>query len=255
MATSEEQPKVIVRNIEEIPVELVTPDPNNPNRMSDEQMAGLRESFKEFGFLHPIVVDKNYMLCDGYHRLQIYKEFGKATIPAYVFDFRDEQSRMMLRQVMNKLKGKHDLELDAIELQKLIEYDKDKLSTFIQFREQNLQELRELIESNKTYSGEELQKQDLSQVVSKDGNPTSHYADSYLHGNIKQITAYFDNDTYTKVMEIIQPMLVELNLTNHTDLIYNLIYYYHRMKKQFPIKPEEIIQADAPDRSKVVYTA
>lgn len=247
--------KLQIRKIVELPVDKIVPDPDNPNQMNEEQMKGLRQSFEEFGFLHPIIVDEDYMLCDGFHRLQVYKEFKQKTIPGYVFHFETPEKRMLLRQIMNKLKGRHDLELDALELQKLLDYDAEKLQTMIQFSQNNMQELRELIESNKAYSAEQTDDRErMNQILSQDGNPTAHYADSYLHGNIKQITTFWDNETYVKIIEIINPMTKDLGLDNPTDLFYNLVHYYKKMAKLYPIKPEDIMTVGTPKKGKVVYT-
>lgn len=251
--TAEEPKQLHIREIIQLPVEKIVPDPDNPNQMDEAQMKGLRESFLEFGFLHPIIVDEDYMLCDGFHRLEVYKEFKQKSIPGYIFHFESPEKRMLLRQIMNKLKGHHNLELDAIELQKLLDYDAEKLNTMIQFSENNMAELRELIESNKAYSAQQMEELE-KQSISKDGNPTAHYADSYLHGNIKQITAYFDNEMYQEVMAMIHPMMDRLGLNNPTDLIYNLILYYDKMAAYYPIKPEDIIILAKPDKQEVQYT-
>ena len=49
---------------------------------------------------------------------------------------------------------------------------------------------------------------------------------SYLHGNVKQITIIMTNDEYTKIyprMEFIKP---HLKATNNTDLLFRLVEYY-----------------------------
>jgi ParB-like nuclease domain len=244
-----------MREVVQIPVDKIVPDPDNPNEMDEAQMKGLRESFLEFGFLHPIIVDEDYMLCDGFHRVEVYKEFKQKTIPGYVFHFEAPEKRMLLRQIMNKLKGRHNLELDAVELQRLLDYDADRLQLMLNFGKDDMAELLETVEANKSYSNQMMEERDKENAeIMKDGNPTAHYADSYLHGNIKQIVAYFDNETYVKVMDMIRPMQKDLGLKNPTDLIYNLILYYDKMSRIYPIKPEDIVIVETPEKEAVQYT-
>jgi hypothetical protein len=43
-------------------------DSTNPNVMSDEQMQGLRESMRSFGYLNLVILDQKLMVADGEHR-------------------------------------------------------------------------------------------------------------------------------------------------------------------------------------------
>ena len=104
-----------LHSVRMIPVGSVRLDPDNPNVMSEEQMDGLRESMRRFGYLDPIVVDEEMVMADGEHRLQVYKEFGQAQIPAYVLKLSNVERRL-LRQTKNKLHGEHDFQKDASEL-------------------------------------------------------------------------------------------------------------------------------------------
>ena len=88
--------------------------------MSPEQMAALRKSMQTFGYLAPIVVDQDNLIADGEHRLLVYKEFNKKTVPAFRVRMSDTERRTY-RQVANKLRGYHDSELDAAELRTIAE--------------------------------------------------------------------------------------------------------------------------------------
>src|SRR5713226_5242717 len=108
------------------PVAQLVKDPDNPNVMSEEQVEGLRESFRQFGYLVPVIADaKTKKVADGEHRLVVYEEFGRKEIPVVFVDFKDDAERRLLRQTMNKLRGGHDLLRDAAELKVL--YDAGRL--------------------------------------------------------------------------------------------------------------------------------
>jgi hypothetical protein len=102
-------------------IDQVRTDPSNPNKMTIQQMLALEKSMHQFGYLTPIIVDADtMMIADGEHRYQVYKELGYEEIPAYVIRFDNDAQRRMLRQVMNKLHGIHDREMDAIDIMDII---------------------------------------------------------------------------------------------------------------------------------------
>lgn len=105
-------------------------------------MAGLRKAMERFGYLSPIVIDQNNKIADGEHRALIYKEFNIAEIPAYRVVFSDDSERRLLRQTMNKLRGQHDLRLDAEEMAQIYESQKlTDLSGLIAQQEHDLKQL------------------------------------------------------------------------------------------------------------------
>lgn len=95
-------------------------DGDNPNKMTEEQLESLQRSMEEFGYLAPVVVDEDYVVADGEHRVKAYKDFGKVKIPAYVVKFESDEHRKLFRQVANKLRGEHDEELDELEVKKIL---------------------------------------------------------------------------------------------------------------------------------------
>lgn len=119
----------------DIPIRDISLDADNPNVMSREQMHGLRLAMEKWGYLVPIIVDRNNVVVDGQHRLLVYREMGMGRIPAYRLDLDSAVDAKELRQVMNKLKGTHEFSRDLAELE------------FIA-RQGNLAELAELIGQN-----------------------------------------------------------------------------------------------------------
>ena len=128
--------KIEEHSLSKLNIEDLKFDDSNPNFMKEQQMEGLRESMKEFGFLDPVIVDQDNLIADGEHRVLIYKEFGKKTIDGYKMELSDEKRRL-LRQVMNKLRGQHEPSKDYSEIVKLMEHTPNK-------------ELMDLLSINKT---------------------------------------------------------------------------------------------------------
>lgn len=130
-----EEQRVKQFELVDVDVDAIELDPTNPNIMTAEQMSAMRKSMQQYGYLAPVILDRNNKICDGEHRVLVYRELGLKTIPAYVVDLDSDTDRKQLRQVMNKLHGTHDQAKDADELVEIMQASQDK----------TLRELSELI--------------------------------------------------------------------------------------------------------------
>jgi len=149
-----EEPKL--KNIE---INKVKVDLDNPNKMTEAQFTALKKTMEKYGYLVPIIVDKNFKIADGEHRYLAYKELGMKEIPAYVLDIKDPDRRM-LRQVMNKLRGYHDGDLDLKDFDKIYKQfgNLDELQALIPDEDLDsvmlqLEKGSELEEDNSGYEG------------------------------------------------------------------------------------------------------
>jgi len=70
---------------EQVPIEQLDEYADNPHIIDDQDLSSLSESFKEFGFVEPIIVDKNYMICAGHRRYRTAKKMGFKTVPCIVW--------------------------------------------------------------------------------------------------------------------------------------------------------------------------
>jgi len=111
----------LIHNEQDIDINLVKLDETspNPNKMTNIQMQGLKESLIQFGFVEPIIIDQDGVLADGEHRYLACKSLGYGSIKAIRLQL-TETERRLLRQAKNKLKGKHDIQKDVDDLQALI---------------------------------------------------------------------------------------------------------------------------------------
>ncbi|MEI6404202.1 MAG: ParB/RepB/Spo0J family partition protein [Actinomycetes bacterium] len=98
----------------ELPVKSISPNPNQPRTVFDEEsLAELVFSIQEVGLLQPVVVRKSktgYELVAGERRLRASKKAGLKTIPALVRDTADDA---MLRDAL--LENLHRSQLTALE--------------------------------------------------------------------------------------------------------------------------------------------
>jgi len=138
-----------------VDVEKLRVDHENPNRMSARQFKALKKGIQRWGFIVPIITNKDYLVADGEHRLRAARDLGMKQVSVVKLPV-DDVDRRLLRQVMNKIRGEHDLFLDAEEYYRIVSEDSrdliKKLLNESDLRIDNLLKLREPYE----YSDEEL---------------------------------------------------------------------------------------------------
>jgi ParB-like chromosome segregation protein Spo0J len=93
---------------------------DNPNRMSLAQLERLKASIKKWGDIVPVVTNSELLVADGHQRVTAMKELGMTECSVIRLPIKDVDHRL-LRQVLNKLKGKHNKELDNAEYLRIIE--------------------------------------------------------------------------------------------------------------------------------------
>jgi hypothetical protein len=99
---------------------LLKSDENNPNKMSLKQQEQIWRSLQKYGWAYPIITNKDGVFADGEQRATVCKMHGEFFAPVLRLPVSDVDRRM-LRQILNKLKGKHSKELDSAEYTRIIE--------------------------------------------------------------------------------------------------------------------------------------
>lgn len=88
--------------IKNIKIDLLVPYEKNTKKHDDVQIDNVAESIKQYGFVQPIVIDKNNVVVIGHCRLLAAKKLKMADVPCVcVDDLTDEQVKA-LRIVDNK---------------------------------------------------------------------------------------------------------------------------------------------------------
>jgi hypothetical protein len=113
-------------------IRLLTADQNNPNRTTIKQQEQIWRSLQKYGWTYPILTNKDGVLVDGEQRQSIclnHEEFFAPVLRLPVSDV----DRRMLRQILNKLKGKHNSELDNEEYIRIMQAgEKDDLKALLE---------------------------------------------------------------------------------------------------------------------------
>ena len=99
--------------VEEVPIDLLRPDPANPRRISDEELDALERSLRQFGFVQPVLARKeDGAVIGGHQRLVAARRLGLTTVPVTYLDLSIEQARL-LNLGLNKISGSWDEQLLA----------------------------------------------------------------------------------------------------------------------------------------------
>ncbi len=95
-------------------------DQDNPDRMSLAQLDRLKASIRRWGDIVPVVTNSEFLVADGQQRVTAMKELGMTECSVIRLPVKDVDRRL-LRQVLNKLRGKHNRELDSAEYLRIVE--------------------------------------------------------------------------------------------------------------------------------------
>lgn len=94
---------------------------NNARTHSKEQITKLRSSLREFGFVNPVIIDKEYNVLAGHGRLAAAKEEGIKEVPCVFVDHLSEAQKKAYILADNRmaLDAGWDDELLAVEIEEL----------------------------------------------------------------------------------------------------------------------------------------
>ena len=113
-------------------IRLLTADQNNPNRTTVKQQEQIWRSLQKYGWAYPIITNKDGVYADGEQRAEVCKQHGEFYAPVLRLPVSDVDRRM-LRQILNKLKGKHSKELDNSEYLRILEMgEKEDLKALLE---------------------------------------------------------------------------------------------------------------------------
>jgi ParB-like chromosome segregation protein Spo0J len=118
----------LIDKIELIPIEKIMPYHNNPKEHPPEQIKKIASSIKEFGFLVPVIVDKDYGLVAGHGRYEGAKLNKMDKVPGIKAEHLTDAQIKAFRLTDNKVaESEWDYEQLAVEFEilKSIDYKLD----------------------------------------------------------------------------------------------------------------------------------
>ena len=76
-----------------VPIAKLVPYVNNARTHSPEQITKLRSSLREFGFINPVIIDRDFNVIAGHGRILAAKEEGIAEVPCVFADHLSEAQK------------------------------------------------------------------------------------------------------------------------------------------------------------------
>ena len=119
--------------ISRVDIKKLVPYANNAKKHSEKQIEKLSKSIEEFGFISPVLIDKDFNVIAGHGRLKAAEKIGLEKIPCVYVEGLTEEQRRAYILADNKLAefGEWDNELVQMELEDLsgleLNYDLSEL--------------------------------------------------------------------------------------------------------------------------------
>lgn len=86
-----------------VQTDKLIPYVNNARTHSKEQINKLRSSLREFGFINPIIIDKDYGVIAGHGRLMAAEQEGLKEVPCVLVDHLNEAQKKAYIIADNKM--------------------------------------------------------------------------------------------------------------------------------------------------------
>ena len=104
-----------------VPLSKLVPYVNNARTHSPEQLTKLRSSLREFGFINPVIIDREFNVIAGHGRIAAAKEEGMEEVPCVFVDYLTEAQKKAYILADNRmaLDAGWDEELLRIEIESL----------------------------------------------------------------------------------------------------------------------------------------
>ena len=115
---------ITTKEMKLVDVEKLVPYINNARTHSQDQINKLRSSIREFGFINPVIIDKDYGVIAGHGRIMAAKEEGIKEVPCVFADHLNEAQKKAYILADNRmaLDAGWDEELLRVEIESLEDY-------------------------------------------------------------------------------------------------------------------------------------
>lgn len=115
--------RIATNEMTQVPIERLIPYINNARTHSPEQIKKLRASLREFGFVNPVLIDRDYNVIAGHGRIAAAREEGFTDVPCVYVDHLTEAQKKAYILADNRMAmdAGWDEELLKVELESLQE--------------------------------------------------------------------------------------------------------------------------------------
>ena len=200
-------------NIQKIKIENLKPAKYNPRKdlkPDDEEYKKIKRSIVEFGYVAPVIVNKDMTVIGGHQRLKVLKELGYTEIECVIVHL-DKTREKALNIALNKISGEWDNEKLEVLLQELKQTEIDMDITGFDFDE--IDDILQDIEGSKEDNF------DVEQALNEIEEPISKPGDVWLLGRHRLMCG--DSTTKENVIRLMDKKEADIVLT---DPPYNVDY-------------------------------
>ena len=130
-----------IADVQEVTLEKLIPYVNNAKIHGEEQVTKIASSIREFGFLNPVIIDRDYNIIAGHGRVLASKKLGLTEIPCLFVEGLTEAQRKAYILADNRLGELAEWNMDLVtsELESLQDMDFDIDLTGFEVPEENLE--------------------------------------------------------------------------------------------------------------------
>lgn len=116
-----------IKQIKSVDVSKLIPYINNAKQHSESQLTKLASSIREFGFVNPVLIDKDFNIIAGHGRVMAAKKLNMKQVPCVFVEGLTEAQRKAYILADNRLGefAEWDMDLVTSELETLLEFDFD----------------------------------------------------------------------------------------------------------------------------------
>ncbi len=100
-----------------VEIDLLVPYTRNAKIHPEKQIEQIMSSIKEFGFLQPILIDKEYNIIAGHGRVEAAKRLKMLAVPCIVADHLSESQRRAFVLVDNRLNETSEWDKSVLKLE------------------------------------------------------------------------------------------------------------------------------------------
>ena len=223
--------------VEQRKIEALIPYANNSRTHSDEQVAQIAASVREFGWTNPILVDGQSGIIAGHGRLAAARKLGLAEVPVIVLDHLSDAQKKALVIADNKLASNAgwDDEMLRLELGDLQEMGFD--ATLTGFSTDELDALLNVIEGTDGLTDED-------DVPEAPDEPTTRLGDVWILGKHRLMCG--DSTSIDAVEKLMNGSLADLVVSdppygvNYADKNKSLNSMNKGNRNQTPIKNDHL---------------
>ena len=106
-----------IKNIKKVGIDKLIPYVNNAKVHSEDQITRIASSIREFGFLSPVLIDKDFNIIAGHGRVMAARKLGMAEVPCIAVEGLSDAQRKAYILADNRLGELAEWDMDLVKLE------------------------------------------------------------------------------------------------------------------------------------------